>query len=377
MPEFRVIVVPYELGRLRHGVGRGPERLLSGGAVEALASAGADVRVDVVEFDESFERTGYGEVDASFDLIRAVAERVSASASPRARFPCCSAEAASTASAWSPGCGEPSPGVVWLDAHSDFNTPTRRSPATSTGWGWRCSPGMPGRRCTPPCRAHGRCRDGDGAGRGTRLRAAGAGAACRLQTSPRSEPSGMSTPDALLDASVRSSPSRPASTCTSTWTCSTRTSRASTCISAPGGHHRRAARRASIGAVCREFPVRAVSLTVYDPGFDPEGRVPPIAMEVLRRVAAAAVSRAVDLSGRHPGSGYGRAMHPSDEDQPPTPSGAVEPRWPVALAIVGFITISVVPAHRRARDSVAGAAMAGSERRGGDARDTARGRPAR
>jgi len=28
---------------------------------------------------------------------------------------------------------------------------------------------------------------------------------------------------------------------------------------------------------------------VYDPGFDPEGRVPPIAMDVLRRVADAAV----------------------------------------------------------------------------------------
>ena len=31
--------------------------------------------------------------------------------------------------------------------------------------------------------------------------------------------------------------------------------------------------------------MRAVSLTAYDPGFDPEGRVPPIAMAVLRRVA--------------------------------------------------------------------------------------------
>ena len=34
-------------------------------------------------------------------------------------------------------------------------------------------------------------------------------------------------------------------------------------------------------------------------------------------------------------------MPPPDEDQPPTPSGAVEPRWPVALAILGFITVSV------------------------------------
>jgi arginase len=32
----------------------------------------------------------------------------------------------------------------------------------------------------------------------------------------------------------------------------------------------------------RECPVRAVSLTAYDSGFDPEGRVPPIALKLLR-----------------------------------------------------------------------------------------------
>ena len=41
MTGFRLIVMPYELGRLRDGVGRGPERLLEAGAVEALGSAGA------------------------------------------------------------------------------------------------------------------------------------------------------------------------------------------------------------------------------------------------------------------------------------------------------------------------------------------------
>ena len=33
--------------------------------------------------------------------------------------------------------------------------------------------------------------------------------------------------------------------------------------------------------------MRALSLTAYDPGFDPEGRVPPIALDLLRVVAAA------------------------------------------------------------------------------------------
>jgi hypothetical protein len=36
----------------------------------------------------------------------------------------------------------------------------------------------------------------------------------------------------------------------------------------------------------RAFPVRAVSLTAYDPAFDAEGRVPPIALRVLRTIAA-------------------------------------------------------------------------------------------
>ena len=34
------------------------------------------------------------------------------------------------------------------------------------------------------------------------------------------------------------------------------------------------------------FPVRAVSLTAYDPDCDREGRVPPIALALLRAVGA-------------------------------------------------------------------------------------------
>ena len=42
-----------------------------------------------------------------------------------------------------------------------------------------------------------------------------------------------------------------------------------------------------VSAICRESPVRALSLTAYDPGFDPEGRVPPIALDLLRIVTVA------------------------------------------------------------------------------------------
>jgi arginase len=40
-----------------------------------------------------------------------------------------------------------------------------------------------------------------------------------------------------------------------------------------------------VAELLRAFPVRAVSLTAYDPGFDPEGRVPPIALRLLRTIA--------------------------------------------------------------------------------------------
>ena len=76
MTAHRLIVVPYELGRLRDGVGRGPERLLEAGAEAALAASGGPVRTELVEIDASWNATGVGEVDACFELIRRVAQQV-------------------------------------------------------------------------------------------------------------------------------------------------------------------------------------------------------------------------------------------------------------------------------------------------------------
>jgi arginase len=40
-----------------------------------------------------------------------------------------------------------------------------------------------------------------------------------------------------------------------------------------------------VRGVCDESPVRAISLTAYDPGFDADQRVPPIALDTLRGIA--------------------------------------------------------------------------------------------
>ena len=284
MPEFRVIVVPYELGRLRHGVGRGPERLLSGGAVEALASAGADVRVDVVEFDESFERTGYGEVDASFDLIRVVAERVRDAVAGGA-FPVLLSGSCFNGVGVVAGLGEPHPGVVWLDAHSDFNSPDTAISgyfdgmglAVLTGGAWPALHAtVPGGRPLPE----------------TSVVLAGARdfeppEPVRLAASDlrQVDAADMAKPDALLDA-IRSLEPQPTGIYLHLDLDVLDADVAGVNVfSAPGGPDGDQLAEL-IGAVCNEFPVRAVSLTAYDPGYDPDGRVPPIAMAVLRRVAA-------------------------------------------------------------------------------------------
>jgi len=127
---FRIIVAPYELGRLREGVGRGPERLLGAGAEEALASRNAEVRSEVVVIGPSFGRSGKGDVDASFALIREIAKRVRAAVDDGA-FPVVLSGSCFVAVGVMAGLSEPAPAAVWLDAHADFNSPEKRGKGSS------------------------------------------------------------------------------------------------------------------------------------------------------------------------------------------------------------------------------------------------------
>jgi arginase len=114
-----LIAVPYELGRLRDGVGHGPEALLASGVAEALEASGASVTTETIELSEPFS----SEVALCFELIRRVRARVAAARAEGA-FPvvlsgsCCFAALGVVA-----GLEESPPGVVWFDAHGDFNTP--------------------------------------------------------------------------------------------------------------------------------------------------------------------------------------------------------------------------------------------------------------
>src|SRR6478736_1070588 len=135
MTEIRLLAVPYEVGAIRMGVGRGPERLLDAGAEAALESHGADVRVEMVELHEHRrDESGASEAGAGFELIQLVADHVKDAVESGA-FPVLLSGSCFAAVGVVGALDERSPGVVWFDAHGDFNAPESSADGYFDGMG--------------------------------------------------------------------------------------------------------------------------------------------------------------------------------------------------------------------------------------------------
>lgn len=286
MAGIRLLVVPYELARLRIGVGRGPERLLELGAEKALARSGARVETEVIELEGDFSTlSGGNEVDASFDLIRMVARRVRA-ASDEGDFPVVlSGSCFLAAVGVVAGVSERSLGVVWLDAHADFNSPETTIEgyldgmglAMLTGGAWQGMLGaVEGFRPVPETAAVlVGARDFDEPDK-ARLdessvnwlppsQARSAGAVAAAVEAMRPEATGLYL---HVDLDVLGAGEAPVNV-----------------YSAPDGLDA-SQLGAVVGALMESSPVRALSLTAYDPECDPDDRVPPIALGLLALAAS-------------------------------------------------------------------------------------------
>ena len=135
--QIALIQVPYHLGHENVGMGAGPSRL-EPSAVAALRASGHDVEVVRVRRGDSETN----EIGASFDVVRRVAETVAA-AVERGAFPLVVSGNCMSSIGVVAGSGRDL-GVVWLDAHADFNTPESSlsgfqdgmglSILTGTGW---------------------------------------------------------------------------------------------------------------------------------------------------------------------------------------------------------------------------------------------------
>ena len=116
--DIRLLLVPYDSGQRNVRMGAGPEYLRSAGLANHLAAAGHDVDARVIEPASINWRA---EVQTSFELMRAVADEVRATRT-EGRFPLVLSGNCLSAVGVVAGLGAGT-GVIWIDAHGDFNTP--------------------------------------------------------------------------------------------------------------------------------------------------------------------------------------------------------------------------------------------------------------
>jgi arginase len=112
-----IIQVPYDSGHREERQGRGPARFIEAGIVDALKSDGHYLSTHCLDAESNYTT----EITTAFELNRALSSQVSV-AVQEGRFPLvlsgnCNACLGTTA-----GIGKDN-GVIWFDAHGEFNTP--------------------------------------------------------------------------------------------------------------------------------------------------------------------------------------------------------------------------------------------------------------
>jgi arginase len=283
MTEIRLLAVPYEVGALRMGVGRGPERLIETGAQEALGTEGAKVSVETIELQEDLrDRSGASEAKAAFELIGLVSKAVQRAVEDGA-FPVILSGSCFAGIGVVTGLAERSPGVVWFDAHGDFNTPESTIDgyfdgmplAILTGAAWRTMVSGRDVRTVPESAVVlAGARDFDPLEQ------------LRLDSSSvhRLAPAAIDSDDAVASAADALDPPPTGLYLHLDLDVLDSEEARVNIYSVPDGLSADLL-TSQVRSLLDARPVRAVSLTAYDPECDPEGRVPPIAMRLLKTVA--------------------------------------------------------------------------------------------
>ena len=121
--DVALIQVPYMMGDERQG--KGPQRLVQAGAAELFAVKGVSVTEERVDRGGPFRDSGNASLAVNKRLALIVRQSVDAGRLPIVLAGGCDASAGVIAGFDHTQCG-----VVWFDAHGDFNTPE----TTTTGY---------------------------------------------------------------------------------------------------------------------------------------------------------------------------------------------------------------------------------------------------
>jgi arginase len=115
---IRIIQIPYDSGHKGIRTGRGPERFLQHGIDQILRDCGH--QVDSCRIESKAPLTT--EIGTTFELNRLLAEQVGSAISSKI-FPIVLAGNCNSCLGTLAGIGQDQLGIVWFDAHGDFNTP--------------------------------------------------------------------------------------------------------------------------------------------------------------------------------------------------------------------------------------------------------------
>ena len=116
--KIKILQVPYDSGHREARQGKGPARFIEEGAVRAIESDGHEV--DVCRIDAATPYTT--EITTAFELNRELSKQVNA-AVEKGSFPLVLAGNCNVCLGTLGGLGSTKPGVIWFDAHGEFNTP--------------------------------------------------------------------------------------------------------------------------------------------------------------------------------------------------------------------------------------------------------------
>jgi arginase len=139
--DVQILAVPYDSARRGDGMGAGPEHWLARRLENQLTDAQHNVRTTVIDDDDPRP----AEIKTAFALNRALAQQVAA-AKASGRFPLVLSGNCNTALGTLSGVGMAETGIVWFDAHGDFNTPDTTDSGFFDGMGLAIAAGIGWRR---------------------------------------------------------------------------------------------------------------------------------------------------------------------------------------------------------------------------------------
>jgi arginase len=134
--KVQVIRVPYDSGHRNVRMGAGPDHFIQNGAAQLLRSCGYDVDVTCIEAETPFR----AEIKTAFELCRLLAERVRG-AQARGEFPLVLSGNCNSSLGTLGGGDSSGLGMIWFDAHGDFNNPETLESSFFDGMGMSIATG--------------------------------------------------------------------------------------------------------------------------------------------------------------------------------------------------------------------------------------------